>query len=327
MARTVRLGLIGCGEFMGEHVRRLAKVKAARIAALVDPSEENLARFVERHPQLAKAQRFARSEDMIDGVELGGAIIASPHTRHAEQIRGALKRGLHVLTEKPMACSVKEAQSVIRAAKRHERILMIGYQRHFSPVFRLAREIIASGTLGKVTFTAALQGQNWLEGTRGTWRQDPSLSGGGQLNDSGSHLVDIVLWVTGLRPEVVCAQMDSRGSEVDILSSLSVRFRGGAIGSFAVVGDAPQWWEDISWYCERGALYVREGRLLLQRTKKSEDLTGRLKYTGDPDRNFVDSILGRDEPQTPAICGLRVAQFTEAAWESARTGKPVKVRG
>ena len=326
MSNTVRLGLIGCGGFMGAHVQRLSSVRKARIVALADPNEQNLARFVERHPQVRKAKQFATYEEMLKAAELDGVIIASPHTLHAEQIRASLKRGFHVLTEKPMACSVKEARSVIRAAKRYDRILMIGYQRHFSPAFRLARDIIASGKLGKVTFAAALQAQNWLEGTRGTWRQDPALSGGGQLNDSGSHLVDIVLWVTGLRPEVVYAQMDNRGSRVDILSSLAMRFQGGAIGSFSVIGDAPQWWEDISWYCERGALYVREGRLLLQAAGTTEDITGRLKYAGDPDKNFVDCIVGKDEPQTPAICGLRVAELTEAAWESAKSGRPAKVR-
>jgi predicted dehydrogenase len=306
-------------------MERLAGVKAARIAALADPSEENLALFVDRHQQVAKAPRFGNYEEMLEEVELDGVIIASPHTLHAEQIRASLRRGLHVLTEKPMACTVKEAQSVIRAAKRHDRIVMIGYQRHFSPAFRRAREIIASGDIGEVTFAAALQAQNWLAGTRGTWRQDPSLSGGGQLNDSGSHLVDIVLWVTGLQPEVVCALVDNRGSKVDILSSLTVRFRGGAIGNLAVIGDAPQWWEDISWYCEGGALYVRDGRLLLQRGSKTEEIKGRSKSASDPDRNFVDSILGKDEPQTPAIGGLRVAELTEAAWESARSGRPAKV--
>lgn len=325
MSNTVRLGLIGCGGFMGAHIQRLSGVRNARIVALADPNEENLARFVERHPKVKKAKRFADYEEMLETEELEGVIIASPHTLHAEQIRGSLKRGVHVLTEKPMVCTVKEAQSVIRAAKRHDRILMIGYQRHFSPAFRLARDIIASGKLGRVTFAAALQAQNWLAATRGTWRQDPSLSGGGQLNDSGSHLLDIVLWVMQLRPEVVYAQIDNRGSEVDILSSLTVRFHGGAIGSLSIVGEALEWWEDIAWYCERGALYVRDGRLLLQEGKHTEDITDRLKYASDPDRNFVDSILGKDEPQTPATCGLRVAELTEAAWESARTGRPTKV--
>jgi predicted dehydrogenase len=331
MASRVKLGLIGCGGFMRAHVWRLAGVKSARIEALVEPSRRNLKRFLGHHPELADLPTFASHGEMLGRVELDGVVIASPHSSHYEQIMDALGRGLHVLTEKPMVSDVRQAKAVIAKAKRKRRILMIGYQRHYSPAFRLARDTIASGKLGRVTFVAALQAQDWLRGTKGTWRQDPVLSSGGQLNDSGSHLLDVILWVTDLTPDVVCAQIDNRGSKVDILSGLAVRFRGGAIGSIAVVGDAPGWWEDVTFYGEEGSLYVRGDRLLLRtRTKsgaaKDQDITKRLRYKGDPDKNFVDAILGRDEPQTPAICGLRVAQLTEAAWESARLGKPVKVK-
>ncbi len=124
--------------------------------------------------------------------------------------------------------------------------------------------MIQSGQIGKLTFVAALQGQEWLRGTKGTWRQKPELSGGGQLNDSGSHLVDIILWVSDLQPATVFAQIDNRGSKVDILSSLTVQFKDGAIGTISIVGDAPGWWEEITFYGEKGAVYVRRDRVLLQ---------------------------------------------------------------
>ena len=138
--------------------------------------------------------------------------------------------------------------------------------------------------------------------------------------------------MSNLTPASVYAQIDNRGSRVDINSGLTVRFREGAIASIAVVGDAPGWWEDVTYYGEKGALYIRGDRVTLQLPNpkgwgaRSEDVTDRVKYRGNADKNFVDSILGRDEPQTPPIWGLRVIQLTEAAWESARTGKPAKVK-
>ena len=228
-----------------------------------------------------------------------------------------------------MLCSVRHAKSVISSAKRNKRILMLAYQRHYSPAFRYARELVASGKLGRITFIHALQAQEWLRATSGTWRQDPALSGGGQLNDSASHLLDIILWTTNLVPDTVHAEIDNRGTLVDILSGLNVRFKGGAIGSIAVVGDAPSWWEEVTIYGEEGALYIRDDRLLLQTgypKTKTQDVTSRGRYRSDADRNFVESILGRAEPQTPPIWGLRVMQVTEAAWESARTGRPAKVK-
>jgi predicted dehydrogenase len=314
---------------MNMHVAQLRPVRAAEIVGLADPSGPMIDRLVEHNPRLTGLPRFADYTTMLDELHLDGVIIATPHTLHYEQIMTCLDHDLHVLAEKPMVCSVKHARSVIRKSRRKGRVLMIAYQRHFYPAFRYARELIAAGKIGKVTFVQALQAQEWLRATRGTWRQKMSLSGGGQLNDSGSHLVDIMLWVTDLTPDTVYAEINKRGTEVDILSGLTVRFRGGAIGSIAVVGDAPGWWEDVTFYGEKGALYVRDNRLLLQvggPGAELKDVTERRRYRGDADRNFVNSILGKEEPQTPPVCGLRVMQLTEAAWESARAGQTVKVR-
>jgi predicted dehydrogenase len=329
MAEKVKLGLIGCGGIMHMHMHQLDPVKAAMVVGLADPSDTMIDHLVERFPRLHGLPRFADYRDLIKNVDMDGVIIASPHTLHYQQIMTCLGEGLHVLAEKPMVCSTAHAKSVIRKVKRTGRILMLSYQRHHLPAFRYARELIADGKIGKVTFVQGLQAQGWLRGTRGTWRQDPTLSGGGQLNDSASHLIDIILWVTGLVPDTVYAAINNRGTKVDILSGVTARFKGGAIASLAVVGDAPNWWEDITFYGEQGALYVRDNRLTMQTfppKPKTVDLTDRRRYRGDVDKNFVDSILGRDEPQTPPIWGLRVIQLTEAAWESARTGKPAKVK-
>jgi len=329
MAKQVKLGLIGCGGIMSMHVDQLAPVKAAKIVGLADTSEDMLRRLVGRHPHLDGLPWFSDYREMLKEVPMDGVIIATPHTLHYEQIMTCMDRGLHVLGEKPMVCSVRHAKAVMRNSERKGLIFMLAYQRHFSPAFRYAKQLVAEGKIGKVTFVQALQAQEWLRATAGTWRQDPTLSGGGQLNDSASHLLDIILWVTDLVPNTVYAEINNRGTKVDILSGLAVRFRGGAIGSLAVVGDAPSWWEEVTFYGEKGALYVRDNRLLLQTGSpkaKTTDVTERKRYRGDADKNFVDSILGRDEPQTPPIWGLRVTQLTEAAWESGRTGKPAKVK-
>jgi len=328
----VRLGLIGCGGIMSMHVNQLEPVRAARIVGLADPSGKMLARFKSRHPQLADLPTFSDYRKLLDAVEMDGVIIASPHTIHYEQIMTCLDQRLHVLTEKPMVCSVAHAKAVIRKSQQKRRVLMISYQRHFSPAFRAAREMVQSGEIGRVTYIAALQGQEWLRGTRGSWRQKPELSGGGQLTDSASHLLDIILWVTDLQPLNVYAKIDHRNSPVDVNSSLTVGFRGGAIGNIAVVGDAPGWWEEVTYYGDKGAVYIRRDRVLHQRPNPkgwgavTEDVTDKVKYKGNADKNFVDSILGKDEPQTPPVWGLRVIQLTEAAWESGRTGKLTAVK-
>lgn len=319
---------------MHTHLQQLVKVRAGEVVALAEPNDTSLQHLVESWPTLATIPAFTDHREMLATADLDGAIIASPHVFHYEQIMDCLQAGVHVLCEKPMVCDVSQAKTVIKTAGKLGLLLLVSYQRHTTPIFRQARKMIAAGKIGRVTFVNALLAQEWLVGCKGTWRQDPQLSCGGQLNDSGSHMIDVILWVTGLAAQSVFAQIDHRGAKVDINSGLTIRFKGGAIGTLSVVGDAPGWWEEITFYGESGALYIRGDRLYHHAPRKGVgwpkyevfDLTGKLKGGSDPDTNFVRAIQGKEEPQSPSVCGLRVAELTQAAWESARTGKPAQVK-
>jgi len=324
----IRFGFIGCGSNACGHVGRILEMPETQIMALCDISDQSLDRMREHNPGVVGLPCYHDFRDMLNEVELDAIQISTPHTVHYEQIMGSLEKGLHVLTEKPMVCTVAHAKDVIRKAKEVGKTLMISYQRHLMPAFRYVRNQILAGELGKIQFISALQDQNWYRGTCGSWRQELSQSGGGQLNDSGSHLLDIILWMTGLAVDEVQAFVENFESEVDINSALSMRFRNGAMGNISVVGGSPVpgMWEDISIWGSKAAIYMRNGKIIYKTalTHESFEPSG-LPGATSPDRNFVDALLGRDEVQVPALCGLRVIQLTEAAWESARSGRPVRV--
>jgi predicted dehydrogenase len=260
--------------------------------------------------------------------ELDAVLILSPHTVHFQQTFDSLGKGLHVLSEKPMTCTIKHAKTLIEKAKQSKRVLMISYQRHFDPAFRYMRDQIAKGKIGEVQYVQAIQSQEWLRAVKGTWRQKLADSGGGQLNDSGSHLVDIVMWVSGMKVTEVFAIQDNFGTEVDINSTLAMKFENGALGSMSVIGNAPTWYEDHTIVGSKGAFYLRQAatETLFQQDAVGKKIEIKLpKYTKNPDSNFIDCMLGKDVPQTPPECGLRTIEVTEAAWKSAASGKPVKV--
>ncbi|MDH7571042.1 MAG: gfo/Idh/MocA family oxidoreductase, partial [Armatimonadota bacterium] len=150
-------------------------------------------------------------------------------------------------------------------------------------------------------------------------------SGGGQLNDSGSHLLDIILWITGLAVTEVFAFINHRGAPVDINSAISLRFDNGSEGNVSVVGDARAWWEDLTLWGENGAFFYRNGRLFEQMGDAQAREVTDLPHFSNPDQNFIYAILGKEEPQAPGICGLRVIELTEAAWRSGSTGAPARV--
>ncbi len=324
--KKVKIAFIGSGGIMNWHVDRL-KGTQSEIVALADTSKQSIANIKGRQPHLKDVPEFEDWEEMLKEVELDAIEIGSPHTVHYEQICAALDKGLHVLCEKPMTCSSADARDVIARAKKAKKIVSISYQRHYQGGYRYLKEIVDSGKLGKIEYVAAFQAQEWLKATKGTWRQTKKLSGGGQLNDSGSHLMDMLMWTTGLQAEEVSAKMENFGTEVDINAALNVKFTSGALGTVSVIGNAPCWHEDFTIFGSEGALYNRNGKISYQQgfNQPIVDVVHTRDWM-DPDKNFVGAILGQCENGCPPEIGLRVIEITEAAWRSnEKNGQPVKV--
>lgn len=318
--------MVGVGSYARHRLHKLLELPEAQVVALCDPDPNQIEAAIRLHPKIADLPAYADAKAMVANEELEALQIATPHTQHAEQMLLAFESGLHAIVEKPMVTRVRDAHMLIEARERAKRIGMVSYQRHFQPEFRYVRRQIAQGQFGKVQFVQALLGQEWKNMTRGSWRQHPALSGGGQLCDSGSHLVDALLWTTGLTADTVTAFIDRRGTAVDINSNVAIRFKEEALGAITIVGDAPHWYEEITFFCDDGAFYIRNGRLSVSDSHGNRSTFDHLSGGGTPDRNFIDAILGRAECESPLECGLRVIELTEAAYRSAEQGgAPVHV--
>lgn len=326
---ALRIGFVGVGGMGGVHLREVAQREDAQVAALCDVSAAALDRAVERlGAKGAGAARYTDFDAMLTGAQLDAVVIATPHTRHAAQVAAALDHGLHVLVEKPMATTAADARTIMAKAESAGRVVAIAYQRHGSAAYRRAHEVIASGAVGDIRLITVLIAQdcldNFLPGR--TWRADPALSGGGHFMDTGSHINDMMLWVSGLEPASVAAHIDRYGTDVDICSALSIRFTNGAVGTFAATALSPEWREEFSFYGTKGVLNIRDGETRLQ--VKGED-TLVLRPRGQdvrPIADFLATIRGeRPAPQAPPIFGLRVAQVSEAAYRSEQSGRSERV--
>ncbi|MEO2005795.1 MAG: Gfo/Idh/MocA family oxidoreductase, partial [Candidatus Poribacteria bacterium] len=209
MSDPIRIGFIGTGGNARGHIRTVAGLEGTQVVAFADPSEAALEAAQERLDK--PVPTYSDYIQMLDNEEMDGVIISTPHTLHYEQVMAALERGIHVEIEKPMACTSAHAREIMAKQEETGLVVLIGYQRHYDQRFRWVRQKIAEGLIGRVTLTHVFQGQNWLRSQQGAWRLVPELSGGGQLNDSGSHVVDILLWITDLEAEEVFAFVDNRG--------------------------------------------------------------------------------------------------------------------
>ena len=326
MGDKIRIGIIGCGGIARGHVERLLAIPQAEISALVEPNKANVDRMKNQFAGVKNTPAFTDYKEMLKKVELDAVQINSPHNVHYEQIMAALDLKLHVLTEKPMVCTTKHAVDVVKKQKQTKKVVSISYQRHTQGIFQYMKQFIEKGNFGEVQFLTAFQGQDWLIGCKGTWRHVKEISCGGQLNDSGSHLIDIILYSTGLKAAEVFGYVENFDAEVDINSSSSVRFRNGAIGTINIVGNCPRWYEDITVVGAEGVFLVRAGELTFDNRKEVYKISGFNYGSTSADQNFISAISGKEEVLAPPICGLRTIELTEAIWNAAKTGKPVTVK-
>jgi predicted dehydrogenase len=327
----VRILLIGAGGIARtRHIPQLREVPEGEIAGLVDPAPGATQAVTASFPDLVDVPAFADYRQALETVRADAAIISSPHNQHLEHGIACVEAGLHVLMEKPFVVGSANAERFVALARERKLHLAIAYQRHVEGVYMYLHDLVRNGELGTIHGISAYQAQRWLEATAGQWRQDPTVSCGGQLNDSGSHLLDVILWITGLEAESVSARIDHRGAAVDIDSALTIRFQGGALASVLVAGSASvDWWEDVSINGDRGTALFRNGQLWVAREGEREPApvpAEQIPRSGTLARDFVDLILGRiAEPAAPAEGGIAVARLTEAAWRSAEIGQPVTI--
>jgi predicted dehydrogenase len=327
---SVRIGAIGLGALGRIDAQAYERIDDATLVAGADVAEDVRTAFADEFG----VETYADYEDMLDSEDLDAVNIVTPHTLHHEMARAALERGLHVLVEKPMVTTTADARDLVDLADERERVLQIGYQRHFHPTFVEMKRRIDAGDIGHPHMVSGHITQEWITTHQGSWRVNPDLSGGGQLFDSGSHLLDALLWVTGAEPERVAATMDYQDNDVDVNSALAVDLsRDGTpvTASVGVSGDgvnaAPD--ETITVVGTEGQLTYRDGDLFLDDGDDRQKLAVEETEYGEKIRrnlaNFVDAILGEAEPAVPGEFGVRVTALTEAAYEADERGERVAV--
>jgi predicted dehydrogenase len=313
--------IVGTGEFGRHHAHCvLGTGDAARIAGFVEPGAK---------PREAMAQRFAEWTkgappppfyDTIDDFlaahngSADCAVIATPHSLHAPQAIACMRAGMDVLPEKPMTLNAAEARRVIRARDETGRVLTVAFPASHSNALRKAKEIIASGEIGKVMSISATLFQPWLKNNAGTWRQIPEISGGGLLFDTGAHVLNIMFEITGSDVAELCVAQSNRGTPVDVSSAIAGRFKNNIFFTFCAEGSAPCSASRVMVACTGGVLVLGfwgdSLRIVKAGTWEKEES---IEYP--PNTSVFEQFLrvraGTLANPSPAEAGLRVAKFMD----------------
>ena len=192
----IRVAIIGCGLVGQKRARALA---GAKLVACVDPDRSragDLARNAKGCAVFPDWRSVIRS-DQIDVV-----IVATPHNLLAEISGAAVREGKHVLVEKPGARNVDELRGLISIAESAGVRVRVGFNHRYHPAFQQARELVDSGKIGSLMFIRARYGHGGRKEYDREWRARPEISGGGELIDQGTHLIDLAHWFLGEFEEV-----------------------------------------------------------------------------------------------------------------------------
>lgn len=242
----LRLGMVGGGRdaFIGA---------VHRIAARIDDQYELVAGAFSSNPEKALASaadlgvpraytsfaemaaKEARRKDGIDAVA-----IVTPNHMHAPVAMQFLKRGIHVICDKPLTATLPEAKKLAKAAEASGVVFALTHNYTGYPMIRQAKAMIAAGELGDLRLVNVEYVQDWLteplEGTglkQADWRTDPARSGaGGSTGDIGTHAFNLANFVTGLTLDTLAADLTAfvPGRRVDDNGHVLMRYHGGARG-------------------------------------------------------------------------------------------------
>lgn len=188
---TVGVGIIGCG-FIGKK-RALSLPTGARLVACFDIDADralNLAR-------VAGGETVASAEQLVAHPDVDLVVVATTHDLLPELGMLAVQAGRHVLLEKPGADRVAPLRSLQQAADSAGVVVRVGFNHRFHPALLRTRDIVRSGDFGPLLFVRARYGHGGRIGYEQEWRADRARSGGGELVDQGSHLLDLVGWLFG----------------------------------------------------------------------------------------------------------------------------------
>ncbi|MGI4952758.1 MAG: Gfo/Idh/MocA family oxidoreductase [Janthinobacterium lividum] len=343
----IRLVLLGAGLIGREHAKLVAAHPGATLVAVADPSAE--ARAFAEAKGLA---HFAEYEAMLDATRPDGTIVALPNQLHLPAGLACIRRGIPCLMEKPVADTLAAARSLAEASEAAGVPVLVGHHRRHSPDIAEARRLVQAGALGDLVAVSGLclfnKNADYFDAA---WRREP---GGGPLLINLIHDIDSLRFICGEIDAVQAfTSSAARGFAVEDTASLTLRFAGGALGSFVISDSVVSPW---SWEFTSGqALYFppqpgaylflggRTGSLSVSDMKlwrharaggdwrdpvvpEVQALPATHAYDNQLD-HFL-AVIGRQvQPLITARDGMATLAATLAIAEAARSGRQVDVPG
>jgi len=319
-----------------------AETKKAKLVALVSGSPDKLRTVAQQYGIAPSAcYDYAGFDRIRDNPDVKVVYVVTPNGLHREFVERAAKAGKHVLCEKPMATNSADARAMVAACAKAGVKLMIAYRIQYEPYNMRTMRFVREGTFGRLVGMTATNVQTVAENGAEQWRHKRALSGGGSLPDIGLYCLNTARFLTGEEPVELWATQyspsgDPRYAEVEETVSFTLRFPSNFIAncftSYGARDDKHQRLNFATATIDMPNAYSYDGQQM-QVTARQGDATARTDLVLEHKNQFAEEmdhmatcVLENRSPRTPGEEGVQDHVLMEAIYQSARTGKPVKLK-
>ena len=338
--RRLGFGIVGCGNVSRIHAESIKGIEKAELIAVMSRTENSAKELAREY----KCDCYTDLDAFLKREDIDVVVILTPNSLHADIGIKAARCGKHVVVEKPMDIDLKKADKLINECEKNDVKLSVIFQRRFSDAVQIVKEHVDKGELGKINFGNAFvkwyRTQEYYESSdwRGTWQ----FEGGGALINQSIHYVDLLQYLAEPIDEVF-AYMTTRSHNIEVEDILvgTLKFKNGALGLVEANTTAyPGFEARVDIYGDNGSAVIVDDeldKLIIKGKKKISSIRNQKNLTGasNPQISFelhkrqyqdiVDSIMNNRRPSVDGIDGRNTLAVVLALYESARTGKAVKV--
>ncbi len=327
--RVLITGLGGIAQIA--HLPILSKMDNVDIAGVCD-IERTKAKTIAAKYNIKNS--YNNLEEMLSSVDADCLVVTSPNSLHKEQAIKGLQKGLNVLVEKPLARNYGEAESIVTAAKKAKRLLMVGMNNRFRPEVMMQESFVSAGEIGEVFYVKT--GYLKKRSTAEKWSVNKTESGGGVFMDLGIVILDIALWMMKFPKikSVSAVNFNHSFKDVEDSSFVLLRFENGSTVSI-----------ETSWTLHRASdmfycnVYGKEGSTSINPLRifknmhdtlvnvtpvKIEKPANLFKRTYEYElSNFINSVMTGKPSLSDGSEALDRMKIVDAVYESAKAGKEI----
>ena len=262
----IRLGVIGVGNMGRSHCKNIKEGKCPEIE-LVAISDSNPKRIqAMKDDGYENLTYFTSAEEMMDSGLIDSVLVAIPHYYHAEYAIMAMKKGLHVMVEKPAGVYTKQAREMNDVAKESDVVFAMMFNQRTNHIYRKAKELVSGGQLGE------LRRVNWIITNwyrpqvyydSGDWRATWSGEGGGVLLNQCPHQLDLLQWICGLPVSVQAFLKFGQWHDIEVEDDVTayMEFENGATGCFVTTTGDAYGTNRLEIQLEKGKIVIEDGKI------------------------------------------------------------------